>query len=78
VWYDFVGRHWRVFVNDQRMSGDYRNDTAYVRRTGFQSNSMTVGYEFQGERTWWVRVRPFLVAKAQRIPGGLLDESPLW
>jgi hypothetical protein len=75
VWYDLVGRNWRLFVNDHRLSAGYRNDAAFVRRTGIQSNTVNFGYEFQGERTWWVRVRPFLVAKAQRTPEGLLDES---
>jgi hypothetical protein len=75
VWYDFVGRHWRLFVNDLRISGDYRADTAFVRRTGIQANSITLGYEFQADQSWWVRVRPFVVARAQRIDKNLLDES---
>ncbi len=75
VWYDFVGRHWRVFVNDQRISGDYRADLAFVRRTGFKMNSTNIGYEFQGANTWWVRARPFIVARALRLPDGTLDES---
>jgi hypothetical protein len=75
VWYDFVGRHWRVFVNDQRVSGDYRAEMAFVRRTGFKMNSTTIGYEFQGTNTWWVRARPFIVARALRLPDGTLDES---
>lgn len=75
VWYDFAGRNWRLFVNDQRLSGDYRNEIAFVRRTGIQSNTVNAGYEFQGERTWWVRARPFVVARAQRTHDGLFDES---
>jgi hypothetical protein len=75
VWYDFVGRHWRLFVNDLRISSDYRADTAFVRRTGIQANSIILGYEFQADQTWWVRVRPFIVARAQRTHDNLLDES---
>jgi hypothetical protein len=75
VWYDFAGRHWRLFVNDLRLSGDYRNEAAFVRRTGIRMNSVNVGYEFQGDDTWWVRVRPFVVSRFQRTGGGLLDES---
>lgn len=75
VWYDFVGRHWRLFVNDQRISGDYRADTAFVRRTGFKQNTITLGYELQGEKTWWVRARPFIVSRALRLPDGTMDES---
>ena len=77
VWYDFVGRHWRLFVNDLRISGAYRSDAAFVRRTGIQANSVIFGYEFQGDKTWWVRVRPFLVGRAQRTTERLLDESYL-
>lgn len=75
VWYDFVGRHWRLFVNDLRISSGYRAETAFVTRTGIQSNSVTAGYEFQGDDTWWVRVRPFVVARLGRTPDRLLDES---
>ncbi|MFN2445582.1 MAG: carbohydrate binding family 9 domain-containing protein [Vicinamibacterales bacterium] len=75
VWYDFVGRHWRFFVNDLRISGDYRADTAFVARTGIQGNATTFGYEFQGDNTWWVRVRPFIAARAARTPNRLLDQS---
>lgn len=75
VWYDFVGRHWRLFLNDHRISPDYRADATFVRRRGFAANSLTFGYEFQGENTWWVRARPFLVARVLRLPGGALDES---
>jgi hypothetical protein len=38
-------------------------------------NSTTIGYEFQGENTWWVRARPFIVARALRLPDGTMDES---
>lgn len=75
VWYDFVGRHWRLFVNDLRISGDYRADAAFVRRRGIQANNLTFGYEFQRDKTWWVRVRPFVAARAQRTTDNLLDES---
>lgn len=36
---------------------------------------MTFGYEFQGDNTWWVRVRPFVVARIARTPNRLVDES---
>jgi hypothetical protein len=76
VWYDFVGRHWRVFVNDQRITSDYESRVAFVRRRGFQMNSTTLGYEFQAPaRTWWVRVRPFVVARRLETDAGLIDES---
>jgi hypothetical protein len=62
-------------VNDARVDAGYRADAAFVRRTGFRMNSTNIGYEFQGERTWWVRVRPFIAARALRLPDGTLDES---
>lgn len=76
VWYDYVGRHWRVFVNDQSMSDTYDSRVAFVRRRGFRANSITIGYEFQAaHNTWWVRVRPFVVARRLETSAGLIDES---
>jgi hypothetical protein len=76
VWYDFVGRHWRVFVNDQRITNQYESRVAFVRRRGFTMQSTTIGYEFQApRRTWWVRVRPFVVARRLETDAGLVDES---
>lgn len=75
VWYDFVGRHWRFFINDLRISSSYRADTAFVARTGLQANTVNAGYEFQGASTWWVRIRPFIVARVGRTPDRLLDQS---
>lgn len=76
VWYDFAGRHWRLFVNDQRVSGDYEATTGYVRRRGFHANGTTAGYEFQSpSASWWVRARPFVVARRLQTGAGLLDES---
>lgn len=76
IWYDFVGRHWRVFVNDQRITNDYESRVAFVRRRGFKMHSTTIGYEFQAPlSTWWVRVRPFVVARRLETDAGLVDES---
>lgn len=75
LWYDLDGRHWRLLVSDYRISSDYRAETAFVRRAGFQENLMILGYEFQGDRTWWVRARPFYVARVLRTPERRLDES---
>jgi hypothetical protein len=76
LWYDFVGRHWRVFVNDQRTSADYDSKVAFIRRRGFAMQSTTLGYEFQSPTSsWWVRVRPFVVARRLETDEGLLDES---
>lgn len=76
VWYDFVGRHWRLFVNDQRITSDYDSRLGFIRRRGFRMNSTTLGYEFQAaQRTWWVRARPFVVARRLETDAGLVDES---
>ena len=59
VWYDHVGRHFRLFVNDQRLTDDYESDVGFVRRTGFRAHSTTIGYELQSDSGgWWVRARP--------------------
>lgn len=76
VWYDFVGRHFRFFLNDQVTSDTYDSKVAFVRRRGFRSQSTTIGYEFQAaENTWWVRARPFVAAKRLETSAGLVDES---
>lgn len=76
VWYDYVGRHLRLFVNDQRITGDYESRLAFVRRTGFRQNTLILGYEFQAAaKTWWVRVRPFVVSRRLQTSAGLIDES---
>ena len=76
VWYDFVGRHWRLFLNDQRVSDAYESRIGFVRRRGYGMNSATLGYEFQAPQTsWWVRVRPFVVARRLETSAGLIDES---
>jgi hypothetical protein len=76
VWYDFLGRHWRLFVNDMRLSDGYDSQVGFVRRRGFRAHSMTFGYEFQGnESRWFVRARPFVVARYLKTTEGLVDES---
>jgi hypothetical protein len=76
VWYDYVGRHWRVFVNDQVTSDRYDSKVAFIRRRGVRAQSTTIGYEFQAPGpTWWVRVRPFVVARRLETSAGLVDES---
>jgi hypothetical protein len=75
VWYELQGRHWRLFLNDERISGDYRSFVGFVRRTGFRSNSANVGYELQSSDSWYVRVRPFVVVRYRRTDEGLTDES---
>jgi hypothetical protein len=75
VWYELQGRHWRLFLNDQRISDDYRSLVGFVRRTGFRSNSANIGYEFQSSDSWYVRVRPFVAMRYLRTDEGLTDES---
>jgi hypothetical protein len=76
VWYDFAGRHWRVFVNDLRIGADYRAPVGFLRRTGITTNSMTLGYQMQpAASTWWTGMRPFVVSRWTRTDAGLTDES---
>jgi Carbohydrate family 9 binding domain-like len=76
VWYDFVGRHWRLFLNDQRVSADYQSEASFVRRRDFRVNSITAGHEFQSEGpSRWVRARPFVVARRLETGAGVVDES---
>jgi hypothetical protein len=78
VWYDYVGRHWRLFVNDLEVSSGYRTQTGFLRRAGYHSNSLNGGYEFQAAQpTWWVSVRPFLVARRATTADGRVDDSIL-
>jgi hypothetical protein len=76
AWYQHQGRHLRLFVNDQRSAADYHTQAGFLRRTGFHANSTNSGWEFQPrQRTWWVRVRPFLATRTLRTTESLLDES---
>ena len=76
MWYEWQGRHLRIFVNDQRVTEDYACLTGFVRRTGIRSNSANLGWEFQPTAsTWWVKVRPFVVIRRQVTTSALLDES---
>jgi hypothetical protein len=76
LWYEWQGRHLRIFLNDQRVTADYSSLAGFVRRTGIRANNANLGWEFQpGTPTWWVKVRPFLVVRRQVTAAGLLDES---
>jgi hypothetical protein len=75
AWLDHQGRHVRVFLNDLRLSSDYRSLAGFVRRTGIRSNSANLGYEFQKEKSWFVKMRPFTVIKYAKTAEGLVDES---
>jgi hypothetical protein len=67
MWYDHVGRHFRLFVNDLRITDDYDSDVGFVRRAGFRANSTTIGYELQSDSgRWWVRARPFVSRRWRR------------
>jgi len=74
VWYDFAGRHWRLFLNDQHVSAGYRTSAGFARQTGFRSNSAHFSREWQALRsTWWVTARPFLVTAYARTLTGRTD-----
>jgi hypothetical protein len=75
LWYELQGRHWRLFVNDLRLTEDYRSLVGFVRRTGIRSNSVNLGYELQSTDSWYVNVRPFVVVRYLRTDEGLTDES---
>jgi hypothetical protein len=76
LWYEWQGRHLRIFVNDHRMTEGYASQTGFVRRVGIRSNNANLGWEFQpAAATWWVKLRPFVVAKRLVTTAGLLDES---
>lgn len=76
VWYELQARHWRLFLNDLRVSDDYRIATGFLRRGGIRSNSGNFGYEFQPKApSWYVTLRPFVVVKRLVTVEGLIDES---
>jgi hypothetical protein len=47
----------------------------FVRRTRIRANSMNLGYEFQSNDSWYVKVRPFVVMRYLKTNEGLTDES---
>jgi hypothetical protein len=76
VWYEWQGRHLRIFANDQRVTEGYASLAGFVRRTGFRANSANLGWEFQPRTpAWWVKVRPFVAIRRLVTSAGLLDES---
>jgi hypothetical protein len=75
LWYELQGRHWRLFANDLRLSEDYRSLVGFVRRTGIRASSVNLGYELQSTDSWYVNLRPFVVARYLKTNEGLTDES---
>jgi len=76
VWHEHRGRHLRAFTNYLKINNDYRAQTGFVRRTGFDQTSGNYGYEFQPkEKSWWVSARPFIVPRLLITDDGRVDES---
>jgi hypothetical protein len=77
AWYEWQGRHVRLFLNDHRVASDYRSDVGFLRRTGFRANVANLGYELQPKdgKGWFVKARPFVAIRRLVASAGAVDES---
>ncbi len=74
--YNYNDKNWDVIVTDSHYARNFRAQTGFFRRTGFDRVYTVVGRSFRPkEKSWWVRVRPFVVALAFWDERRNLDES---
>lgn len=76
LYYELQGKHWRLFTNNYQVTPDYRTETGFLRRPGIHTNTVNFGYEFRPkENSWWVSLRPFIVARYARTLRDGLDDA---
>ena len=74
--YNYNDKNWDVIVTDSHYARNFRAQTGFFRRTGYDRIYTVVGRSFRPkEKSWWVRVRPFVVALAFWDERRNLDES---
>lgn len=74
--YNYEDRKWDFGTSQSGMGRNFRAQTGFIRRTGFLRSYGYIGRTFRPkEKSWWVKVRPFVVALAFRDERGNLDES---
>ncbi|MGQ0540680.1 MAG: hypothetical protein ACT4O9_02370, partial [Blastocatellia bacterium] len=74
--YNFDNGKWDFTSSQSGMARNFAAQTGFIRRTGFLRSYYVVGHTYRPkEKSWWVKVRPFVVALAFRNSAGKLDES---
>jgi hypothetical protein len=74
--YTYEDRKWSIGTTHSGAGRNFRAQTGFVRRTGYLRS---YGYVYRAfrpkEKSWWVKMRPFVVALAFRDQNGNFDES---
>ena len=74
--YNYEDRKWDFGTSQSGMARNFRAQTGFIRRTGFLRSYGYIGRTFRPkEKSWWVKVRPFVVALAFRDERGNFDET---
>lgn len=74
--YNYNDRKWDLVVSDSHFTKDFVARTGFIRRTGYDRLYLSTGRTFRPkEKSWWVSVRPFVVALAFWDENKDLDES---
>lgn len=74
--YTFGDGKWDVTVTDSHYARNFRAQTGFIRRTGYDRLYNVTGRSFRPrEKSWWVRVRPFAASLAFWDENKKLDES---
>lgn len=74
--YNYNDGKWDVIVTDSHFARNFRAQAGFIRRTGYDRLYTVVGRSFRPkEKSWWVRVRPFVVSLGFWNEDKKLDES---
>ena len=74
--YSYEDRKWSLGTSLSGSGRNFRNQTGFIRRTGFTRGYSWVYRTFRPkEKSWWVKAVPFLVTTSLRNNVGKLDES---
>lgn len=74
--YNFNDSKWDFVASDTHVAKEFRAQAGFIRRTGYARTYSVLGRSFRPkQKSWWVRVRPFVVGLALRNEQRKLDES---
>lgn len=74
--YNYEDRTWDYGGSKSYAARNFRAQSGFIRRVGYDRNYGYVGRSWRPkEKSWWVKVRPFVVSLALRNERGALDET---
>jgi hypothetical protein len=74
--YTYEDRKWTIGTTHSGAARNFRAAAGFIRRTGYLRSYGYVYRAFRpAEKSWWVKVRPFVVALALRDQNGNFDET---